>query len=78
MPTELQICILTGERPLDGALRSVARLLPSVDFALKELTAGDAPVQTLTTEDADFDLRHVQPARVLGRVVERKRLAAAS
>ncbi len=44
MSAELLICVLTGERPLDGPLRSVACLLPRVDFTLKELSTGDAPV----------------------------------
>ena len=70
MPTKLLICILTSELPLDGSLRSVASLLPRVDFALKKLSTGDAPLQALTTEDADLDFRHVQPTRVLRRVVE--------
>ncbi|WP_428422682.1 hypothetical protein [Methylibium sp.] len=37
---------------------------------MKKLSVDHAPVQALTTEDADLDLSHVQPTRVLGRVVE--------
>lgn len=70
MPAKLLVCILTRERLHDGVLRSVTRLLPRVDFALKKLSAGDAPAQTLTTEDAHLDFRHIQPARMLARVVE--------
>jgi hypothetical protein len=70
MSTELLICILGSELPLDGSLRSVASLLPRVDFALKEVSTGHASVKALPAGDADLDLRHVQPTRVLGRVVE--------
>ena len=70
MSAESLICVLTSERPLDGLLRGVARLLPRVNFALQKLSAVDASVQALTTEDADLDLRHVQPTPMLGRVVE--------
>ena len=70
MPTELLICILPSELPFDGSLLGVARLLPSIDFSAQYLLAGHASIQALTAEDADLDLGHVQPTRVLGRVVE--------
>jgi hypothetical protein len=70
MSTELPICILTGERPIDGSLCDVAGLLPGVNLALQAVSAFNSPVQPLTTENANLDLRHVQPTRVLGRVVE--------
>ena len=70
MPTELLIGILPSELPLDGLLLGVARLLPSIDLPAQYLLAGHASIQTLTAEDADLDLCHVQPTRVLGRVVE--------
>ena len=80
MTSQLLICVLSSERPLDSSLLRVSRLLPGIDLAAQELPAVDAPVQALATEDADLDLRHVQPACMLGRVVEfdvRKSLAAA-
>ena len=70
MASQLLVCILPSELPLDGSLLGVARLLPGIDFGAKYLLAGHAPVQALTTEDADLDLRHVQPTRVLRRVVK--------
>src|SRR5665647_78958 len=70
MPTELLIRILSGELPLDGPLQGVSSLLPGIDLVAQELSAVDAPVQASATEDADLDLRHVQPAGMLGRVVE--------
>ena len=68
MSTELLICILTGELSLDGSLQGVSSLLPSIDLAAQELPAVYAPVQALTAEDTDLDLRHIQPTGVLGRV----------
>ena len=44
MLTELVICILSSELPLDGSLQRVSRLLPSVDLGAQELVAVDAPV----------------------------------
>jgi hypothetical protein len=70
MPSQLLICVLSSECPLDGSLQRVSRLLPGIDLAAQEFSAVDAPVQALATEDADLDLRHVQPTGVLGRVVE--------
>ena len=70
MSTKLLIRILSSELPLDGFASDVALGLPCVDFALQKLRAGDAAIQALAAEDADLDFRHVQPARVLGRVVK--------
>jgi len=64
------ICVLSSKRPLDGSLQCVSRLLPGINLAAQEVPAVDAPVQALTTQDADLDLRHVQPACMLERVVE--------
>jgi hypothetical protein len=51
-------------------LLRIARLLPGIHFSPQQVLAGDAPVQTLATEDADLDFRHVQPAGVFRGVVE--------
>lgn len=48
----------------------VAGLLPGIDFRLQKFSTGNAPIQALAAEDADLDLRHAQPARVLWGVVE--------
>jgi hypothetical protein len=68
--TELSIRILPGEAPFDGAPLLVALALPRVDFGAQSLFTGNAPIQALATEDPNLDLCHVQPTRVLGRVVE--------
>jgi hypothetical protein len=70
MPAEFSISVLAGELPFDGAALLVAVCLPSVDFALQDVYAGDSAIQALAAEDADFDLCHVQPAGVLGGVVK--------
>ena len=70
MSTELQIRILTSECPLDGSLRDVTSLLPRVNLALQKISVFNTSIQALTAENADLNLRHVQPTRMLGRVVE--------
>ena len=70
MLTELHIRILASKRPLDGSLRGISSLLPRVNLALQTVSAFNAPVQTLATEDADFDLRHVEPTAMFGRVMD--------
>ena len=67
---QLAISILTRKVPLNGSLLGIAGLLPGIDFCLQNLSAGNASVQTLPTEDAHLDLSHIDPTRVLGRVVE--------
>jgi len=70
MRSEFLIRILSSEPPFDGSSLVVARLLPGIDLGSQQAAVGDSPIQALTTEDADLDLRHVQPTRVLGCVVE--------
>ena len=45
-------------------------LVPSGGLGDKPGVAFDAPIQALAAQDADLDLDHVQPAGVLGDVVE--------
>ena len=70
MPTEFLISALASELPFDGAALCVPVGLPSIDFPLQKMSIGDSTIQALTSEDADFDLCHVEPTRMLGRVVE--------
>ena len=70
MRAELPIRILPSEFPLDGSPLGVSSLLPCIDLGLQGFCGVNSPIQALTGEDADFDFGHVQPARVLGRVVE--------
>jgi hypothetical protein len=43
---------------------------PGGDLGDQKFAIGDAAVETLATQHADLDLDHVEPAGVLGRVVE--------
>ena len=70
MSAESLICVLTSEVPLNGSLFGISCLLPRIDFGLQKVAAANAPIQALPAQHADLNFRHVQPARVLGRVVE--------
>ena len=70
MPPKICICILPSKFPLNGSLKGVSRLLPSLDFGYQQLSTGNPPIQALAAEDADLNFRHVQPTRVLGHVVK--------
>ena len=48
----------------------VSLRLPDVDLGDEPGIAFDATIEALAFEDADLDLGHVEPAGVLGRVVE--------
>ena len=47
----------------------VSVALPCVDFVGEDLLVGDAAIQTLRREHAEFGFGHVEPTAVLGRVV---------
>jgi hypothetical protein len=47
-----------------------ALLLPSGDFSDEVFWIVDSAIQTLTAEHADLDLDHVEPAGMLGGVME--------
>jgi len=47
----------------------VAVVLPCVDIVGEDLLVGDAAIQTLRREHAEFGFGHIEPAAVLGRVV---------
>ena len=68
--SQLSIRILTCKVPLDGSTLGIADLLPSIDLRLQKLWAGDTPIQTLSTEDSNLDLSHIQPTCVLWGVVK--------
>jgi hypothetical protein len=70
MTSQFPIRILSGESPLDTSTLDVSPLLPSGYLGSEGGTIGQAPIQTLTIEDADFDLGHVEPAGMFGRVVK--------
>src|SRR5487761_1933828 len=70
MASELSICILAGERPINAASFGIASALPAIDFAPRARPVHQSSPKALTIQDADLDLCHVQPARMLGRVMK--------
>jgi hypothetical protein len=58
------------EYPFDAGTFDVSLLLPSGDFADEVFWVVDSAIQTLTAEHADLDLDHVEPAGMLGGVME--------
>jgi len=68
MTPQLSIRVLPSEVPLDGPLFGISRLLPGINFGLQKFSTGNASIQALAGEDANFDLGHIQPAyrNVLG------------
>ena len=70
MSTQLSIRILASKRPLDAASFGVAFALPSIDLAPGSRFVRQSSPETLAIQDTDLDFRHVQPACVLGGVVE--------
>src|SRR6185295_18661765 len=67
---KLNPCIGGSESPVDSCPGFIAFILNRFDLSLKRYFISDPPFQTLPTKDAQFDLRHIQPAPVLWRVVK--------
>ena len=70
MASEFSIGILASERPIDAASFGIALALPAIDFAPRGHPVHQSSPKALTVQDIDFNLRHVQPTRMLGRVVK--------
>jgi hypothetical protein len=70
MPTEFAISILAPKGPLDGAALVVAAPLPGADLVAQSVMVRYAPLQALASERSDLDFGDIQPASMLGRVVE--------
>ena len=67
---ELLACALDGKHPVDTSALAIAPPLPVRDLGHEHRFVGDSAVEALPDHDPDFDLDHVEPAGVLGRVVE--------
>src|SRR6266536_3227697 len=67
---ELDPGILGREAPVDATTGSVACRLPGHDLPLQRQPIGHPPIQALLRQHAQPDLGHVQPAAMLGRVVQ--------
>lgn len=61
---------LIGELPVDLGWLLLVGLVPCLEFLPQDLDPRYALVQALPRHDVDADLRDVQPAPVLGRVVD--------
>src|SRR5215471_20163035 len=57
------------ELPVGLGVVLVAVVLPCIDFVSEDLLVGDAAIQTLRREHAEFGFGHIEPTAVLGRVV---------
>ena len=55
--------------PVGFGVMLVAVVLPCGDFVGEDLLVGDAAIQTLRRENAEFGFGHVEPTAVLGRVM---------
>src|SRR5215207_6329485 len=67
---ELDACILGRKPPVDPTTGPVARRLPRRDLPFQGRLVGQPPVQALLGQHGQLDLGHVQPAAVLGGVVQ--------
>src|SRR5882757_3946100 len=70
MPAQLSVCVSTCKRPLDATSSGVAPPLPSRHLAGERSLLGTTARQALALQDTDLDFGHVQPARMIRRVVE--------
>ena len=66
---ELDSRVVDGELPIDLASDAITPCLPSLDGSHKRLLIGNAPIKALARKHAQFDFGHVEPAAVLGSVV---------
>ena len=57
------------EVPIGLGVIGIAVLLPGGDFVDEGLFVGDAAVEALRPQDAEFRLRQIEPAAVLWRVM---------
>src|SRR3954451_5785707 len=67
--TELDAGVRGGELPIGFGSGGIAPVPPSVDMALERCPIAP-PVRQVAAGGAKFDLGHIQPRAVLGRVVD--------
>src|ERR1700738_883112 len=70
MLAQLPICVPACGAPLDATSSGVAPPLPSRHLGGEGGLLGSTARQALALQDADLDFGHVQPARMVRRVVE--------
>src|SRR5271154_1940747 len=66
---ELNAGVIGCELPIGYGATFVAIFLPCGNFLGQSFLIGDAAVETLTDQNADLGLGHVEPTAMLGRVV---------
>ena len=58
------------EHPFDASGGGIALSFPGSNFGFDLCLRGDPPLQALAAQDSDLDFNHVEPAGVLGDIVE--------
>src|SRR5919106_5159941 len=64
--------LLHGETPLDRGVGRIATFLIGGEFAFQGIFIWNATRQALPTHHAQFNLGHIEPTGVLGRIVQRQ------
>ena len=59
-----------AEMLVDTDLRAVSLLFQDMNLPAEGLLVGDALFEAAAGENTEFDLRHIQPTAMLGRVVK--------
>ena len=67
---QLDTSIRCGKTPINGPSLGIAHLLPGRCFPGQGYLVRDTPVQALAGQDAQFNLRHIEPTPMLGGVVD--------
>lgn len=67
---ELRARLVVGELPVDAGLGRIPVVGPSLCLVSEGFDIRDSAAQTLFGEDAQLDLGDIQPAAMLGRVVD--------
>ena len=62
--------VLDAEAPVDAGLSFVSFQFQGVDLPAEGFLVGEALPEATAGEDAELDLRHIQPTAVLGSVVK--------
>jgi hypothetical protein len=66
---EFDACVGGCDVPVSLGVEGVTVVLPDGDFLDESLFVGDAAVETLGRQNAEFRLRQIEPAAVLWGVV---------
>ena len=69
-PLQLDTCISRGEAPIYRSLMGVAFGFPRQSFTSQKIPIRDMITQTLSTENTEFNLSHVEPTAMLGSIVK--------